>query len=212
MQKLQRVQRFPRLRLSQKAKLAEQVLHHTFNQLARTRFKPPFWDLYKTKQGRTARAKFFCLAQELVSRKIDPAIYLRVLCKYGKFENTPYLPPPSWLASEKALETFAWMLKRETRRFPQGQWRSASKGWSSKQALESVQNGIAQVRVVRKAFGLKSHEAILLLQKELSPWFLAALFRVCGKPKPAPATKQALRYLKFHPGLAARLEKKFTFL
>jgi len=183
---MKRVQRFPRIEMTAAISLGEKILHHTYNELAKStlmnssRYVNPKYDLYETVRGKAARAKFLILSYRLNHYKIDPALFMKVMWNYGPTHRRGFMPHPTWLGSEKALGVFQWKLKSERRKYENhSDWKLAMRANQSGDILQAVRDSAASVTAIQKSFGLSAREAIGLLEHELSPWFLAVGSKKC---------------------------------
>lgn len=173
-------QRFPRVRSGQDVKMVEGVLHQTYNMLSKKRSFSAlgsWYDIYKVKRGKNARAHFVALADRLLEEKIDPSLYLKVMANYGRFRDTRHLPPTSWLAGTKALDVFRWLVKKERRKHPREvDWRAFLNGAPEIDAgniRKAIRESWELVAEVGDRWGLGVGTAALAQQDRLSPWFLA---------------------------------------
>jgi hypothetical protein len=171
--------RFPRLYLTAEMVIAERILHHTYNKLSEARsssksYGVRWYDIYKTKNGLMAPVKFMMLAQDLTLRRIDPAVYLRIMSQYGVYQNTTFLPHPSWLASRKALKVYKWLRKRTLAKY-QNEYEAKQNldPKKSDQIKMAMESSASMVGDVKKTFHLKLYEAMIFLHNEISPWYWA---------------------------------------
>lgn len=172
--KWKRIPRFPRLDLSKQDIHAQSILHATYNSLARDRTHYEGYDLYRTRVGFFAPIKFAMLGQILIKQKIDPAIYLKVMCRYGAYRDTRYLPHPSFLCSEKALEIYEWLHKSERKKYEfKEDWQKSIRAGKDEDIYYSLKNSALMVKDVRNNFSLKIIEAVMMLKSEISPWYWA---------------------------------------
>lgn len=97
--------------------IAEVVLRNTYNRLWRRR-NPQFmnYDVFNVNRL-AAKTKFKILAEKLIRERIDPKFYLLVLSNYGKWDKSNSLPPPAFLASDKAIEVFRWLSEKEQKKY-----------------------------------------------------------------------------------------------
>jgi len=175
--------RFPRLATPKPAlRSIAQLLRLTYNRIAQTksfRLSRIHYDIYRTKRGENAEHNFLLLADRLAQEPhyIDPALYLSVLCRYGKFSSGKYLPPPGWLSSDKARDIFDWLSKKEREKYPKNEdWRKNLKQnslISMKRLRSSIKSSWKTVKLQQRAFGMGVAEAVILQAQALSPWFLA---------------------------------------
>ena len=175
-----RKQRFPRIKAGQDVKMVEGVLHQTYNMLSKKRSFSAlgsWYDIYKVKRGKNARAHFVALADRLLEEKIDPSLYLKVMANYGRFRDTRHLPPTSWLAGTKALDVFHWLVKKERRKHPrEADWRAFLNGAPGIDAdiiKKAIRESWELIAEVRERWSLGVGTAALAQQDRLSPWFLA---------------------------------------
>lgn len=136
-----------------------------------------FYDLYRTKQGRRAPIMFLVLAVELVKMQIDPSLYLKIMAQYGAYAHLRYLPHPTWLASEKALEIFEWKYPRERKKYElTSDWKRALRGHNVEDIYQLVGDSANKVKLMMEAYPkvLTEPSAVLMMHQDLSPWFLAA--------------------------------------
>ena len=172
--KSKRMKRFPRLELDRDMKLAEKILRITYNSIAGDRIHWNEYDLYRTKLGIMAPTKFALLGQILVEEKIDPALYLKVLCKYGVYSRSRYLPHVNFLASKEALKVYHWVHESLLKKYPiKKDFKEATSRTNNKQIYHSIKNSALMVRDVRKDYNLKIIEASVCLKAEISPWYWA---------------------------------------
>lgn len=159
-----------------------QLLRITYNRIARARSfgrSRGHYDIYRTKRGENAEHHFLLLADRLAqeSHYIDPALYLNILCRYGKFGSRKFMPPTGWLCSDKARDIFDWLLKKEREKFPRSEdWRKNLKQHSlvsMKRLRSSIKSSWKTVKLQQRAFGMGVAEATILQARALSPWFLA---------------------------------------
>jgi hypothetical protein len=177
-----RRKRFPRLYLTPKMVLTERILHHVYNRLSEQRSSRKgggigWYDIYKTKNGLMAPVKFMLLSQQLVERKIDPAVYLKVMSQYGMYQNANFLPHPKWLASKKALKVFKWLHRKTREKYAyESDWKKQTEVGQKKDLVdikEAMKVSALMVKDVRKSFKLKLYEAMLFLRGEVSAWYWA---------------------------------------
>ena len=180
-----KVMRFPRLYLTSEMMVAEKIVRHIYNKLYEDRLfrhgksrgdRFGWYDVYKTKRGiqQQAQVKFMMLGQDLVEKKIDPAVYVKVLAQYGKFQNSRYMPHPTWMASGKAIKVFKWMKKRSRQKFRlKSDWKKSLKLDNTDEIKQMMKTSAMIVRDVRKNFNLKLFEALIFLRDEISPWYWA---------------------------------------
>lgn len=176
-------QRFPRIRITSEIRLVERILHHTYNKLARARdinkagYRNYQYDIYKTKFGSRAPIIFLMLAQTLVEKDIDPAIYIKVLSQYGKYGRSNYMPHPTWLGSQKALEVFSWMYKDRKKRYERKKdWRKFldDRNLSAKHIRKEIRAEARRIKEIRRAHRVDFLPAILMIFTELNSWYLGA--------------------------------------
>jgi hypothetical protein len=181
------MQRFPRMKgITPKVRLIERLLHQTYNTLAKGRnahlrgnlsrnpARMHHYDLYRTKQGKRAPFNFLVLGIELADRNIDPSLYLKVMSQYGQWSRSRYLPHPTWLASDKALEIFEWKYQRERKKYElESDWKRALRGHHEEDIVKAVYSSANMIQLAMETFQMGEAETVLMLKDELSPWFLA---------------------------------------
>jgi hypothetical protein len=176
--------RFPRLKIDSAVKVTAQILHRVYNNLwvkrnPRLAGMNSFhgYDVAKTRMGRYASLHFLLLAQQLIEKKIEPTLYLKVMSKYGVYASLRYLPPTGFLASERALDIFEWLLKKEMRHhISLDGWKEHGLGSDKideKKILKGVDMSRKHVETVQEATGLELDDIVLTQQVFLSPWYLA---------------------------------------
>lgn len=175
--------RFPRLATPKPTlRSIAQLLRITYNRIARTKsfsLSRIRYDIYRTKRGENAEHDFLILADRLAQEPhyIDPALYLNILCRYGKFGSGKFMPPTKWLCSDKAREIFDWKLKTEKEKFPRNRdWKRSLKLTrlvNTDLICSSIKNSWKTVKLQQQAFGMGVVEAVILQAKAVSPWFLA---------------------------------------
>jgi len=166
--------RFPRLNLTQFDILAAKIIHRTYNEIVRERMHYEGYDIYRTRIGISAPAKFAILGQMLVKKKINPDIYIKVMSRYGKFRDTKYLPHPIQLCSEKAFLAFQWLHKKERKKYEfEEDWKKAIRAGNDEDIYEALKKSSLMVQDVRKNFNLRIAEAVMFLKAEISPWYWA---------------------------------------
>ena len=172
--------RFPRMEgITPRVRQYEQLLHHSYNRIATYR-NPGLrtwgsYDIYKAKRGERAPFFFMVLAQELVEKKIDPSLYLKVMSRYGQFENTKYLPPPAWLADENTIKNYEWLkAKQENQYERKADWKKMIKGFREKDVFQAIRSSTKFIQHAQSNFQLSEFQAISQMLDEMSPWFLAA--------------------------------------
>ncbi len=174
-------QRFPRIKLTKSIRVTERILHYTFNQMSKAKnprkMKYVRFDIYKTKNGKTAPQTFLLLACMLLEKKIDPAVYIKILCKYGKYRNSKWMPHPTWIGSQKALEVFEWLYRKERKKYIRNDnWRNN---------LDSGKIDFAKIgKVIRlearrvldtmKTQNVSLLTATSMLWWHLNPWYISA--------------------------------------
>jgi hypothetical protein len=176
-------QRFPRIRITSEIRLVERILHHTYNKLAGAKdinkagYHKYQYDIYKTKFGRRAPVIFLMLAQTLVEEGIDPAVYIKVLSRYGRFGHSNYMPHPTWLGSKKALEVFSWMYQSRKKRYEREKdWRNYldDRNLSAKHIRKEIRYEARRIKHIRRTHRLDLLPAILMILFELNSWYLGA--------------------------------------
>lgn len=170
--------RFPRLEIDKKSLHAERILHLTYNKMRKSRGSLKFhnfhYDVYETKRGWSAKLAFLFLAEKLVRLNIDPALYVKVMCRYGKFKDAKFLPSPVWLQKDKAIQIFAWVYRKERKSYELHlDWKKELDGWSDLDIYASIRDSAGLLRQATEGMKIGTDEAFMMLRKELSPWFLA---------------------------------------
>lgn len=171
----QLIKRYPRIAgITPKVRLTERILWLTYNSMATKRGHLWQYDLYKTKKGIRAPFNFLLLAKQLVKRKIDPALYLKVMGQYGPYLRATYMPHPTWLASKAALKIFKWKLKSERRKYErEADWKRALASGRESDIWKQVRYCRRQVEMAVETFKLPEDTAVIMLREELSPWYIA---------------------------------------
>lgn len=167
------------------------ILDATYNKLANQRqgFRRFRYNLYKTKTGEAAKIFFPVLADRLIQEQVDPALFVKVMAKYGMYEKSKYMPHPKFLASNKGFDVFQWMMRVEREKYPRPKdWKnhlnSTSRFVSSDGIYEKVMDSVEVVRETQERFDCSIGEATLICLDRLSPWFLAVCpsFQRLGGP------------------------------
>lgn len=136
--------RFPRLKENSASKLNEKILHRTYNKMSMSRNsnlqRYGNYDVYKTDKGDKAVKAIKLLSVVVRDRKIDPDTYIKVMCRYGKFANSRYMPQLSWLIKKETLDIFeTWFLKRERNKYElKEDWRQAIAEWNIKDVYKEM--------------------------------------------------------------------------
>jgi hypothetical protein len=100
-----------------KEKIVEVTLRKVYNELWKRRNQQfTQYDVFYTPRH-NAQFNFKILAKKLIEAKIDPKFYLLVLSNYGRWSNATTLPPPHFLASDKAIQVFGWLSKKEQEKY-----------------------------------------------------------------------------------------------
>lgn len=169
--------RFPRLVMDAKSVSAERILHITYNKMRKSRgirFQNFKYDIYKTKQGWRAKLAFIFLGEKLILQNIDPALYIKVMCRYGKYKNSKYMPHPTWLRKDKTIKTFKWLYRKERKSYDLHlDWKKAIDGWSDLDIYSSIRDSAELLNTAVEKMQIGKEEAFMVLRKELSPWFMA---------------------------------------
>jgi hypothetical protein len=200
--------RFPRLEMSSEEKFYEKIILHTWNKLAVARSMDrnlkynPRYDIYKTKRGWAAQIAFKILAMKLAKLKIDPATYIGTICRYGKFSDSTYMPPPGWVVKDSAVEIFSeWLYKKERNHYIfEKDWKDALKVWDESDIVKSVKASAVMVQGVHESNNISQREAWLLLEadEELSQWYLA----ICRlEAREFTDVRRSIAFLKKHPSI-----------
>ncbi len=173
--------RFPRLgKLHPAVSLAIKILHITYNKLAVSRSSEKHvgyrYDIYTKKGCWNAKFQFMLLAEKLLHRNIDPALYLKVMSSYGMFRDSKYMPHPTWFAKDKTLETFLWKHRRERNKYElDSDWQKAMRGFVEDDVIHAVASSCAMFEQAKQS-GMDSEQAFAMLHKELSPYFVSLYF------------------------------------
>jgi len=145
LKKFEKQIRFPRLKESSASKLNAKILWRTYNKMAMSK-SPKLrhygnFDIYRTKKGWLAEKSIKLLAVILIERKIDPDTYIKVMCKYGNFESSPFMPPASWLVKEETISMFeTWFLKRKRNEYVHKEdWKQAIDAWNIKDVYKEIE-------------------------------------------------------------------------
>jgi hypothetical protein len=133
------------------------------------------YDIYKTKQGWRAKLKFMLLAEKLVQQNIDPALYIKIMCRYGKFRSLKWMPHPTWLEKNKTIETFKWVYRSQKRSYGLHlDFKKAISGWSDIDIYNAIRDSAGMMRTAMETTGLSVAELMTTpLGVEMSPWFNA---------------------------------------
>lgn len=185
------IQRFPRWNLTKEEKLVWALLRVTFNRMAMLRSVSKRemkggWDVYNTKIGLRAKYAFLMLTPQLIEREIDPSLYIKVMCKYGQFKRSQTMPHPIFLASQKALDIFAWKVKSERKTYGlKEEWKKSLEGeLTSGEIYAAVKSGARIFKEARRQLGVTSSQTFLAIFKDLSPAFTAAYVKESKSWKP----------------------------
>jgi len=169
--------RFPRLDVPLELRHYERILRSVYNELAIRRDKRKMFfqfDVYRTKRAGRAAIAFLDLAKLLKNHNIDPGLYLKIMCRYGKYKESTWMPSPVWLAKKSTLENFKWVYRREERSYPLHlQFKKEISGWSIFDIYASVRDSASMYRDAVEKVGLHPDMATVMLKKDLSPWFMA---------------------------------------
>lgn len=168
--------RFPRILVPDRLKARLRILRLTYNLLMK-RKRRYLWhyDVFTTPKlaGRNLIA-FVDLAAILREGNIDPSLYLKIMCRYGRFKDAPYLPSPVWLSKRPTVEKFRWIYRRQRRSYGLHlQFKKEISGWSDLDIYASIRDSSNMFRDATEKLGLAPDEATVLLRKDLSPWYLA---------------------------------------
>ena len=176
-------QRFPRLKLTPRMKRVERILWHTYNRSSKTRSLRKSWqggigyDIYRTKRGHAAKIDFLILAKKLTRKKVDPSLYIHIMMNYGKFRNARWMPPTGWLVKDETLDKFEWLLKRERKKYHGTRqlknYLIGAKGMDEDDIENSIGLSWDVVGTLMQNLQVSEGEATLVMQEQLSPWFLA---------------------------------------
>jgi hypothetical protein len=172
------IKRFPRLKMDSKSLRAERIIRIAYNKIRRSKdlwAHQTGYDIYRTKQGWRAMFMFKLLGEKLIQQNIDPALYVKVMARYGKYKGSKYMPHPTWLAKDKTIEVFRWVYRKERRSYELHlDWKKELNGWSELDIYASIRDSGRMLRQVIEGRGLGENEAVMMLWEELSPWFIAA--------------------------------------
>lgn len=194
-----KVRRFPRYLFSSRDKLAERIIWTTYNNMARARNMDKRvyqLDVYKTRAGKDAKLKFLLLGQRLVKAGIDPALFIKVLCSYGKFKDARYMPLPGFFAGEKAWEIFQWKLGNQMRKYGKDLKQNLG-AESDEQVLQEIRNGADSFNLCADRWENIPHPNVIMadVKPEVSPWFIAAYIK---HRKGWAAVRECLEFFKRH--------------
>ena len=193
-------QRFPRWELTQSEKLVMSILRMTYNKMAiaKDERKRTFtFDVYQTKIGVRARFAFLLLAPKLVKLGIDPGMYVKVMCQYGHYRRSVTMPHPMFLASQKGLDTYSWLVKR--RKEVSGSkedWKEGLNVWTREDAYVTTKSAARIFKEAKKQLGVPNSQAFLAIFKELSPMFIAGYIYYSDEWR---RVRKALKYLRHNP-------------
>jgi len=196
-----RNKRFPRLDLDSKVFSIERILRLTYNKMRKSRGSLKFhnfhYDVYATKRGWKAKLSFLFLGEKLIQKNIDPSLYIKVMCRYGKFKEASFLPSPVWLMKDSTIEKFMWVYRRERRSYVlRTDWKKELDGWSDLDIYSSIRASTGMVEQAMNGQGWKAEETIRMLWEELSPWFIAV--HALKNPKTWKAFRRCLEILGKH--------------
>lgn len=171
------INRFPRLELDHKTKIVERILRITYNKMRKskdTHFQAFNWDIYKTKQGWRAKLAFIFLAEKLIRKNIDPALYIKVMSRYGQYKTMKILPHPTWLRKSKTIEKFMWVYRKERKSYDLHlDWKKELNGWSDLDIYSAIRDSGGLVQQAMQGMKIGKDEAMMMLYKDLSPWYIA---------------------------------------
>jgi hypothetical protein len=184
---LKRIARFPRLEgITGRVRTYEKVLRHAYNNLyqkrnpwargGRVRF-----DVYTAKyllKRENPQTQFQILAKQLSQRtgksRIDPALYIKVMAQYGHYQNSRYLPAPSWLAKEKTVEIYEWLHEKSRNKFKlEADWRKSKQGYRESDIFIAIESSAEFLMRTCDLLKQNEKDAIVMLLSELNPWFTA---------------------------------------
>jgi hypothetical protein len=146
----------------------------------------PLYDVFWGRMGLKAKESFEKLALILRREKINPREYLCLMFLYGKFEYSKRkLPYPWYLSTEKALNTFKWLLPKESKKYyDRAQIRIVGTAIKTSEILSEVQDSKESWDRIKvfKNVDAKEHENELLFMNRhvLSSWFLALFDNFSG--------------------------------
>lgn len=163
----------------------EGIIHAAFNKTARGKFfklRNYNYDIYKTKQGWLAKLRFIQLAEKLLDQNIDPALYIKVMARFGPYKNLRYMPHPTWLAKDKNIKKFKWFYRTERKSYPlKLDWKKALDGWSDLDIYAAIRDSSEMLNLAVEKTGMGIEEAFMMLRKDISPWFLAIHVKKSGE-------------------------------
>lgn len=171
--------RFPRLDIPKEAVQYERILRTTYNSLAkrknpRIRFFNEKFDVYGIRFGGRNRIAFIDLALKLKDVNIDPALYLKIMSRYGKFVDIKWMPSPIWLSKDDTIEKFHWVYRKERKTYGlKLQFKKEISGWSDLDIYTAIRDSSKMYCDATEGLGINPDEAAMLLKKELSPWWRA---------------------------------------
>jgi len=179
--------RFPRLDVPQELNHYMRIIRTTYNMLA-TRKDPQKrrfgYDIYKTKLAGRASIAFLDLARQLKDYNIDPSLYLKIMSRYGRFKNATYMPRPTVLAKKSWIENFKWVYRREKKHYDlKLDFKREISGWSVFDVYASIRDSASMLKDAIEKVGLHPDQAIVMLKKDLSPWFMATSLLVADDRK-----------------------------
>lgn len=175
--------RFPRLRTDRKIlNLGSEILRATWNRLASEKYGNGFRGDVYTQQGRSwgekSRHYFPILVDSLIQRGIKLSLYLKVMCNYGKCGPGKFMPDPGWLTSEKALEVYGWLSKKQMLMYGEHihsvEGKPFDKRPTEHEILEDVHDSRKHLRkLIKYNPGLDLGCAAVFEWDHISPWYLA---------------------------------------
>lgn len=180
--------RFPRLSgITDAVRQRERLIWRTYNRLRPSRKTwggTRNYDVYKLKNknfGHHAQIHFLLLARELKKRKIDPIHYMKVMCQYRRHNRT-FLPPPSWLAGEKALGQYEQLHYAQANYADrEEEWQRLRGTFRAQDILYAIEKAGEFIVGAKKNFKMTEAEAVTAFVWELTPWFVTTY--ICSAPK-----------------------------
>lgn len=117
---------------------------------------------------------FVDLASLLIDSGVDPSLYLKIMSRYGRFRDAPYLPPPVWLSQKPTVKKFKEIYRRQRRKYSlRLQFKKDISGWSDLDIYSSIRDSSKMFRDATEKLGMHPDQAMMMLRKDLSPWYMA---------------------------------------
>ena len=133
-------------------------------------------------------------AHRLQEAGIDPALYIKILSRYSWYGRNKWMPPPSWLGSDKALEVYDWLLRAERGKYETDEdWRATLKS-PALDLREEIRREIERGKAQLREFGGDLQVATLTNAAVLPDWYLVACQEFWdagrrGDPSPGAAAR-----------------------